>query len=260
MSTPPPEPPRLLGLPDLPPLPPGRDAQGNDGGGGDVTGLVRPASRGGFMGGPDPGHRPWFDVRSWSSSGRITLALAVVFVAVLVVRRPSWPDDPPRQPPAQAETARAAFAVERWSVSPVAAYELDAVVVRTYRYRFGGMSGLSPWDVGMAWGTAAHPDVLSRLKFSYNSRFLYWRVRGGDALSVDPDELADQIANVHIIPANRSVARTIARLGPGDVVSMRGLLVDVRDDTGGEWITSRTRTDRGAGACEILYVEHVDRR
>lgn len=205
---------------------------------------------------PTPG--PRFDLRDVLTPNRIAIGLAVVLVVVLVARRPSWPDDPPRSAPVQTDTARADFTVDGWTLEPVADYEIEAVVVRTYRYRFGGLSGLSPWDVGMAWGTAAHEDVLSQLTFSYNSRFLYWR--SSDGLTLDPDELADQIANVHMIPANRQVRRAIGRLGPGDVVSMRGMLVDVHGVDGGEWITSRTRTDRGAGACEILYVEAVERR
>jgi hypothetical protein len=76
---------------------------------------------------------------------------------------------------------------------------------------------------------------------------------------MDPDEIADQLANVHIIPASPAIRREVARLGAGDVVRMTGLLVDARDAMGGEWITSRTRTDRGAGACEILYVERIER-
>jgi len=38
---------------------------------------------------------------------------------------------------------------------------------------------------------------------------------------------------------------------------LTGTLVDATRDDGALWRTSLTRTDAGAGACEVLLVEHV---
>ena len=38
---------------------------------------------------------------------------------------------------------------------------------------------------------------------------------------------------------------------------MNGYLVDVDHESGWRWRTSMSRTDTGAGACEIVYVESV---
>jgi hypothetical protein len=53
------------------------------------------------------------------------------------------------------------------------------------------------------------------------------------------------------------IAKQLARLRPGEVVTLSGELVDgVRDD--GMWIkTSLVRDDTGAGACEVLLVSDV---
>ena len=55
------------------------------------------------------------------------------------------------------------------------------------------------------------------------------------------------------------MARELAKLRPGQVVTLSGMLVDgVRDD--GVWIrTSMVRNDTGAGACEVLLVNDVMR-
>jgi hypothetical protein len=49
----------------------------------------------------------------------------------------------------------------------------------------------------------------------------------------------------------------LSRLRPGQVVTLSGELVDgQRDD--GRWIrTSMTRSDTGAGSCEVLLVTRV---
>jgi hypothetical protein len=54
-----------------------------------------------------------------------------------------------------------------------------------------------------------------------------------------------------VIPENEAVARTLDRLRPGSIVQFAGRLVDIEGNDGG-MRTSLSRTDTGAGACEIL--------
>jgi len=65
-------------------------------------------------------------------------------------------------------------------------------------------------------------------------------------------------ANTHVIPADTSVARQLRGLRVGQVVHLRGYLVNgVRDD--GAYInTSLTRSDSGPGSCEVVLVEQVE--
>jgi hypothetical protein len=55
-----------------------------------------------------------------------------------------------------------------------------------------------------------------------------------------------------------AIGRQLAELRVGQMVHLTGVLVDgVRDDR--RWIrTSLTRSDTGAGACEVMLVEHVE--
>ena len=47
------------------------------------------------------------------------------------------------------------------------------------------------------------------------------------------------------------------QLREGDVIVLQGYLVDVDHESGWMWRTSMSRTDTGAGACEIVYVESI---
>jgi hypothetical protein len=53
------------------------------------------------------------------------------------------------------------------------------------------------------------------------------------------------------------VEKQLARLRAGQVVTLHGYLVDVAMH-GGVWRTSMTRTDTGAGACEIMWIEAIE--
>jgi hypothetical protein len=50
----------------------------------------------------------------------------------------------------------------------------------------------------------------------------------------------------------------LKKLRPGQIVTARGYLVDVRGPGGFTWNTSLSRTDTGAGACELFWVEALD--
>jgi hypothetical protein len=67
-------------------------------------------------------------------------------------------------------------------------------------------------------------------------------------------------ANTHLIPANQNVRRQLAALRVGQVVHLRGELVDARRDDGAWLQTSMTRADSGAGACEVMLVESAEVR
>jgi hypothetical protein len=75
---------------------------------------------------------------------------------------------------------------------------------------------------------------------------------------VPRDIVITHSANTHVIPIDSTVKRQLERLRVGEVVRLTGTLVDgTRDD--GAWIhTSLSRSDTGAGACEVLLVESVE--
>ena len=72
--------------------------------------------------------------------------------------------------------------------------------------------------------------------------------------------LQQQPATTHVIPADAAIGSQLARLRVGQVVHLTGLLVDGRRDDGSFINTSLTRSDTGAGACEVMLVERVEVR
>ena len=97
--------------------------------------------------------------------------------------------------------------------------------------------------------------VLAAFDISQSARFYSWRPHG--ALPIAREAVITHSANTHVIPADPEVRAQLKRLRVGEVVHLDGVLVDALRDDGATARTSLTRSDSGAGACEIMLVESV---
>ena len=175
--------------------------------------------------------------------------------------RPMHPGDGPVAPtePLQTQLDGATpFAHGRWKLTPRARYDITARILSREDYRFDAISDLVPEDLAFGWGPMSDNRVLRAFEITQSARFYYWRPKG--ALPIPRQDVIEHSANTHLIPADSTINSQLARLRAGEVVHLTGLLVDgVRDD-GRSIHTSLTRSDSGAGACEVMLVEHVDAR
>ena len=97
--------------------------------------------------------------------------------------------------------------------------------------------------------------VLDRMKISQSSR--WYRARWDFPAPLSEQQFIANSSNMHMIPARKDIGRSLKELRSGDVITLRGYLVDVDHDSGWRWRTSMSRTDTGSGACEIVYVESL---
>ena len=175
----------------------------------------------------------------------------------------AWPKWPVRTPPGMLAPEdpvqtmipeRPLGEIAGYQLHAVADYAVTARVLGTRRYAHDRGSKLVPVDVAAGWGPMSDRTVLERLKISQAFRFFFFEWRGTPP--IPKQEIIAHASNMHVIAANRAVAAAVARLHPGEVVIMRGQLVNARsgDET---WNTSLGREDTGAGACELFYVESL---
>lgn len=161
------------------------------------------------------------------------------------------PDDPLQEP----VPPRALGNVAGYQLDAVAEYTLTARVLGTRSYAHDRGGKLVPIDVAVGWGPMSDRTVLERLEISQAFRFFFYEWRG--APPIPQREIITHASNIHVIPANHEVAAAVSRLHRGEVVTMRGALVNARGPQGEAWNTSLSREDSGAGACELFYVESV---
>jgi hypothetical protein len=114
---------------------------------------------------------------------------------------------------------------------------------------------LAPEDLALGWGPMSDNQVLRTLEISQANRFYYWRATA--ATSITRQSIITHSANTHVIPQNSAIAAAFKRLRPGEVVTLRGELVDAVRKDGRSLKTSLVREDTGAGACEVMPVTDV---
>jgi hypothetical protein len=143
----------------------------------------------------------------------------------------------------------------RWTLTVRATYRITARVLARESYHFDAMSDLVPEDLALGWGPMSDNRVLATIDISQSNRFYYWR--GSAATQLSREAIITHSANTHVIPQDGLIAKELARLRPGQVITLEGELVDATRGDGGAIKTSLVRTDTGAGACEVMLVTDV---
>ncbi len=146
-----------------------------------------------------------------------------------------------------------------YTVTPIFSYELWGMIV-SYHHADSFMDishkrwndFLNAKDICVIWGKNVASDAYRRMKF---------RNRDFTCFYSYPDETArtmfteDCLSNNHILPADSLVARRVMSARRGDQIHLKGWLVSY-GQKGSPYMrmTSTTRTDRGNGACETVFV------
>ena len=191
------------------------------------------------------------------------LAVLVVCVIAAIARTADrWPvrrepgilvAEAPAQTPPRSERL---IEQDGYRLTPLADYAIRARVLGTERYRFDAIADLAPIDLALGWMSMSDTRVLDQVHdFQVGRHFFYW-MRGG---VLSPETAKISAANTHAIPADADVLRQLFELKEGDVVRLTGQLVEVTGPKGLTMRSSLRRDDSGDGACEVLYVQTVER-
>jgi len=147
-------------------------------------------------------------------------------------------------------------------LKPRAEFSATVRILRREDYSLGRLSSLVPTDFAVGWGPMSDSGVLGQIEISQANRFYFWRT---ESWPLSREEIETHSANWHLIAGSDAVRKTLGRLRAGSLVELRGQLVDIegREE---RMTTSLSRSDTGAGACEILLASsahiiepHVDR-
>jgi hypothetical protein len=159
--------------------------------------------------------------------------------------------------PWQELVERPTFEFGDYQLTPLADFDVEARVLSVEQYRTDRGARLSPIDFALGWGPMSDSAVLDHFRVTQGGRFF----------TIYPDERAIDLktallsaANMHLIPASGAVDDGLKSVRPGHIVRLRGQLVRALGPNNFTWTSSLTRKDTGNGACELFYVESVERR
>jgi len=152
------------------------------------------------------------------------------------------------------ESPQAEIAFKDANLHPLAKFEVTARVLSRDDYHFDAESDISPTDLALGWGRMSDSAVLRSIDIDQGGRFYSWRVR---EFPIPRREIETHSANMHMVPADATVARALKRVRVGDVVTIEGDLIEADKAGGWKWRSSMTRDDTGDGACELVYVRDI---
>jgi hypothetical protein len=141
-----------------------------------------------------------------------------------------------------------------YELKAMARYEIKARVLGKEQYRWDAGASLVPYDIAVGWGRMSDTAVLKEIDIWQSGRWYQWRTQ---TPPIPLQEISIHSANMHLIGADDDVQKRISRLRKGQVITLRGYLVEARRADGFVWPTSLSREDTGAGACELMWVEDI---
>lgn len=146
------------------------------------------------------------------------------------------------------------FSKTSYKIEPLADFEIEARVLAAEHYHMDKFADLIPVDLALGWGRMSDEAILKDIKISQSDRFYFWHV---DHFMIPREEIETHSANMHMIPANEAVEKTLNSVRVGQVIKINGYLVEAISSDGAHWRSSLTRNDTGAGACELIFVKSV---
>jgi len=140
---------------------------------------------------------------------------------------------------------------------PLARFAMRGVVLSRERYRYDPEAALAPVDLALGWGRMSEAAVINALRISQDHRWYEYGWRQNPP--IPQEEIALSSANMHLIPANGTVRAAILAVRRHDLVEFQGYLVEVTRP-GWRWRSSLSREDTGGHSCEVVWVDHLERR
>jgi hypothetical protein len=167
------------------------------------------------------------------------------------------------QDPVQEETAKESFSIIQDDYTahrePLYEYEQWGLVVADYDSEnwLDVMHEHDPFntkDICLVWGHNIKSDVYSTMKYKHGEFTCFYRTDDWETYRRFNE---DGLANNHLLPASEEIYKAIKNAQIGDQVYLKGQLVgySISGPLGktGSRNSSTSRTDRGNGACEVIY-------
>ena len=169
----------------------------------------------------------------------------------------AWRGMPAARDPVQTTTCLPApFKHGDYLIIPLANYDITAVVLSRQRYHYDAEAPLAPIDLALGWGPMSTAAVINDLNISQSGRWYEYSWSGEEPLPAD--QIASHSANTHCLPATPEIRRALLAIKRHQVVRLTGWLVEVNGPQGYRWHSSLTRTDTGAGACEVMWITAIN--
>lgn len=150
------------------------------------------------------------------------------------------------------------FVKEEFTITPVKRYRISARILRRENYYFSETHEILPIDLVLGWNIMSDLKTIkdNNIDISQSNRFYYWKIPSFEKIKREMIEINS--ANVHIGAINKEIKNELESLDKNDLIYFEGYLVNVVNNKNGyRFVSSLTRKDTGAGACEVFLITKV---
>ena len=141
------------------------------------------------------------------------------------------------------------------TITPLAYFSMNGKILSKKRYWFGRETQLSKYDFAMGWKMMSDESFLENIRISQSNRWYFWKTKN---MNINFDDVIFNSANMHLIPANKEIARKLQKAKIGQIIHMEGYLIKAEHASGWRWVSSLSRKDSGAHACEVVFVKEFE--
>ena len=140
----------------------------------------------------------------------------------------------------------------------MAKYKIKGRVLSSKIYNWDKLSSVATIDIGIGWGKLSRTNIFNQFEWDQSKRFLMFSIRKDKLNKIGTEKYIDShLANIHLIPKDWKIDKKLRTINKYDIIEISGYLVDVQYDNY-MYKTSISRFDKGAGACEIIYVNYIN--
>ncbi len=148
---------------------------------------------------------------------------------------------------------------KKYNITLLQGYEVKARLLHKKNYLFlDSAVDLAPIDMVLGWGIMSDSEVLDHMSFSIMNR--YYRAYLDDDAHFDWSQIEPYLDNNHLIPATGAVETALKSARVGDLIHLKGFLVDVSKPNGYRWSSSTSNGSVGETVmtCKLIYVIQFD--
>ncbi len=140
--------------------------------------------------------------------------------------------------------------IDDWEITKRARFEITGRVLSINEFD-DEISEISPYDFALGWGPMSDTKNLENFKVYHSDRVAYWRTR---RIPLPEKEVQKHFSNTHLVTNESHFVEKMGEVRVGNIVKLKGYLVDVQRWRGWTWETSLRRDDND---CEIMWVEEL---
>lgn len=141
-----------------------------------------------------------------------------------------------------------------FKLSPFAKIDIEARILSIKRYYEDREAKFAPYDYVLGWGAMSDEKNLDKILIKQSDRFYDWEM-------IEPpipiNEIRTNTANVRLISPSKEVSEQLEDLRLGQVIRIKGYLVEVHSKDGWTIKSSSIRTDTGKEASEIIWIKEL---